>query len=261
MAVASALGQELVGCAPWTAHDLHGQGDTPRPSTVAPVATAKCGSKPPNLCTRSIPHSESSPTPAYRAPPPQLGGCAMHPEGMPVAAALDGSDGASWRLPLPPLSATSLPEPYSPGDNPPMDRLEAAAKMVRTARAPVPPHPVRHHLPRLLRTTCWPFALPDPVLRLRLLRRGCRSLPCTFSSTQIRNHEAVVRFALRGPGQPGPRPVSAPLSDPTAVPATQHTAEADAALRHVVHALLVGVDAKQVSQQALQVGGLRTQGC
>lgn len=130
--------------------------------------------------------------------PPQLGGCAMHPEGVPVATALDGSDGASWQLPLPPLSATSLPEPYSPGDNPPVDRLEAAAKM-------------------------------------------------------IRNHEAVVRFALRGPGQPGPRPVSAPLSDPTAVPATQHTAEADAALRHVVHALLVGVEAKQVSQQALQV--------
>lgn len=78
---------------------------------------------------------------------------------------------------------------------------------------------------------------------------------------QIRNHEAVVRFALRGPGQPGPRPVSAPLSDPTAVPATQHTAEADAALRHVVHALLVGVEAKQVSQQALQVGGLRIPDC
>ncbi|KXZ55141.1 hypothetical protein GPECTOR_3g291 [Gonium pectorale] len=129
--------------------------------------------------------------------PPQLGGCAMHEEGEPVAAAIDGTDGRAWRLPLPPLSATSLPEPYSPGDNPPLDRLEAASKLVK-------------------------------------------------------NHEAVVKFALRGPGQPGPRPVMAPLADPTAIPALQHLPQADAALRHVVHALLVGVEAKQVSPQALQ---------
>ncbi|GLI60527.1 hypothetical protein VaNZ11_002533 [Volvox africanus] len=129
--------------------------------------------------------------------PPQLGGCAMHEEGVSVAAAIDGIDGRAWRLPLAPLSATSLPESYSPGDNPPLDRLEAAAKLVR-------------------------------------------------------NHEAVVKFALRGPGQPGPRPVAAPLADPTAIPALGHVAEADAALRHVAHALLVGVEAKQVSPQALQ---------
>ncbi|PNW88790.1 hypothetical protein CHLRE_01g044700v5 [Chlamydomonas reinhardtii] len=136
--------------------------------------------------------------------PPQLGGCAMHEEGEPLAAALDGTDGVHWRLPLPPLSASSLPEPYCPGDNPPVDRLEAAAKLVR-------------------------------------------------------NHDAVVRFALRGPGQPGPRPVTAPLADPTAIPNTNYTAEADAALRHVAHALLAGVEAKQLSQHALQTsasGGL-----
>lgn len=39
----------------------------------------------------------------------------MHKDGEAVAAAIDGG---AWRLPLPPLSATSLPEPYSPGDNP-----------------------------------------------------------------------------------------------------------------------------------------------
>lgn len=104
------------------------------------------------VCGKGMPHSTPSPTPtcpylplptpAYPVPPPQLGGCAMHPEGVPVATALDGSDGASWQLPLPPLSATSLPEPYSPGDNPPVDRLEAAAKMVRAAWAPAPPHDV-----------------------------------------------------------------------------------------------------------------------
>jgi glutathione S-transferase len=56
-----------------------------------------------------------------------------------------------------------------------------------------------------------------------------------------------VRFALRGPGRPGPRPVSAPLADPTAVAAEEHTAAFDAALRHVAHALLAGVEAKQAA--------------
>lgn len=58
----------------------------------------------------------------------------MHEEGEPLAAALDGTDGVHWRLPLPPLSASSLPEPYCPGDNPPVDRLEAAAKLVGRPR-------------------------------------------------------------------------------------------------------------------------------
>jgi glutathione S-transferase len=57
-----------------------------------------------------------------------------------------------------------------------------------------------------------------------------------------------VRFALRGPGRPGARPVSAPLADPTAVPADAPAPAVDAALRHVVHALLAGVEAKQLSK-------------
>ncbi len=77
---------------------------------------------------------------------------------------------------------------------------------------------------------------------------------CTLH--QVRNHEAVAKFALRGAGRPGPRPVSAPLSDPTARPALEHMDAMDAALRHVVHAMLVGVEAKQLSPQALQVGGV-----
>lgn len=116
--------------------------------------------------------------------PPQLGGCVSTPEAAPMAAAIDGSDGTAWTLPLPPLNGTSL-EAYSPGEDPPADRLRAAAKLVS-------------------------------------------------------NHAAVTRFALRGVGKPGPRPVSAPLSDPTAVPGLQHEAEVDAALRHVAHALLAG---------------------
>lgn len=129
--------------------------------------------------------------------PPQLGGCYMTDAGEPWAAAIDGQDASSWRLPLAPLNATSLPEAYSPGENPPLDRLQAAARMVA-------------------------------------------------------NHGPLVGFALRGPGRPGPRPVSAPLADPTAIPAKEHSDAVDAALRHVTHALLVGVDAKQLSKEALQ---------
>lgn len=129
--------------------------------------------------------------------PPQLGGCVMTDDGEPIAAQVDGLDGAAWRLPLPPLTATSLPEPYSPGDSPARDRLEAAAKMVA-------------------------------------------------------NRSALVRFALRGPGKPGPRPVSAPLADPTAIPALEYEPAMDAALRAVTHALLTGdnVDAAKAAVPA-----------
>jgi glutathione S-transferase len=131
--------------------------------------------------------------------PPQLGGCTMTAEGQAVAAALDGSSaGSSWRLPLPPLSATSMPEPFAGRSDDARDRVEAAARLVA-------------------------------------------------------NHGAVVRFALRGAGQPGARPVSAPLADPSAVPAMQYERAADAALRHVAHALLAGVEAKQ----AADAGALR----
>jgi len=121
--------------------------------------------------------------------PPQLGGCTMAAEGQAVAAALDGA-GAAWRLPLPPLSPASLPEPFAGPSDDARDRLEAAARLVA-------------------------------------------------------NHGPIVRFALRGPGRPGARPVSAPLADPSAVPALEHERAADAALRHVAHALLVGVGSKQ----------------
>lgn len=70
----------------------------------------------------------------------------------------------------------------------------------------------------------------------------------------VGNHDAVARFALRGPGKKGARPVSAPLSDPTAQPAMEHLGTVDAALRHVAHALLVGVESKQVGPHALGPG-------
>lgn len=54
------------------------------------------------------------------------------------------------------------------------------------------------------------------------------------------NHEAVARFAARGLGRPGVPGVSAPLSDPRATHDAESVAQVDAALRHVVHALLEG---------------------
>lgn len=44
----------------------------------------------------------------------------------------------------------------------------------------------------------------------------------------VGNHGAVVRFAARGCGQPGRRPVSAPLSDPTATPGETYLDAVDA---------------------------------
>ncbi|KAI3436264.1 hypothetical protein D9Q98_002317 [Chlorella vulgaris] len=129
--------------------------------------------------------------------PPQLGGCVSVPEAAAFAAAIDGTDGKSWHLPLPPLTATSLPTMHAPGEQPEVDRLQAAARLVQ-------------------------------------------------------NREAVTKFALRGVGQRGSRPVSARLCDPTAIPGMEHLPSADAALRHVAHALLVGVVAKQASDQALR---------
>lgn len=37
------------------------------------------------------------------------------PEAAEAAAAVDGEDSKAWHLPLSPLNATSLPEPYLPG--------------------------------------------------------------------------------------------------------------------------------------------------
>ena len=59
----------------------------------------------------ALPLPAACPHPALPWPAPHAG-CALVQEGVPVAAAVDGTDGSSWRLPLPPLSATSLPEPY-----------------------------------------------------------------------------------------------------------------------------------------------------
>ncbi len=43
----------------------------------------------------------------------------------------------------------------------------------------------------------------------------------------VGNHEAVTRFAARGCGREGRRPVTAPLSDPTATPGKAHLSAVD----------------------------------
>lgn len=44
----------------------------------------------------------------------------------------------------------------------------------------------------------------------------------------VGNHGAVTRFAARGCGREGRRPVSAPLSDPSATPGEEHIDAVDA---------------------------------
>ena len=116
--------------------------------------------------------------------PPQLGGCVSTKDGRPVEAKIDGTDGASWSLPLDPITKQSL-EPLSTGDSPVHDRFMAASRL-------------------------------------------------------INNHDPIVRFALRGVGQPGQPQVTAPLADPYAKPDMQHEAEVDAALRYVAHLMMTG---------------------
>ena len=41
-------------------------------------------------------------------------GCAFTPEAAPFTAAIDGTDGRSWHLPLEPLTSSTV-EAYSPG--------------------------------------------------------------------------------------------------------------------------------------------------
>ncbi|CAM9497065.1 unnamed protein product [Ectocarpus sp. 12 AP-2014] len=68
----------------------------------------------------------------------------------------------------------------------------------------------------------------------------------------IGNREAVVPFSLRGVGLPGVPGVMAELADPNAKPNKDFLPPVDAALRHVVHALLEGHEAAKstgLSQQ------------
>lgn len=70
--------------------------------------------------------------------PPQLGGCAFNPAGEAGAGALGGAAGAAgaWRLPLPPLTWASSPEPYPAAlDRPAADALRAAARLADNAAA------------------------------------------------------------------------------------------------------------------------------
>lgn len=68
--------------------------------------------------------------------PPQLGGCVSVKDAKQMADAIDGDDGISWHLPLPPLNATSF-EAYSPGEEPELDKLRAAHRLVENHEAVV----------------------------------------------------------------------------------------------------------------------------
>ena len=143
--------------------------------------------------------------------PPQYGDGVGNEKGAPVAAHIDGTDG-SWTLPLPPLTATSSPEPYflpaeqteggaaakTSSDGSPVGGL-AAARVVDEEAA-------RH----------------EAALRL------------------IGNHEAVLRFCCRGAGVVGRKRFQAPLADPYAIPSDDIAVRsgADLLLRCTVARLL-----------------------
>jgi hypothetical protein len=59
----------------------------------------------------------------------------MHNDGSEFAKQINGQDGKTWQLPLAPLTASSQPECYSPGDNPPHDRALAAFRLVNNHTA------------------------------------------------------------------------------------------------------------------------------
>ena len=63
--------------------------------------------------------------------PPQLGGCVENntQEQIDAMSAINGRDGKSWQLPLPPLNESSL-EPLWEKENPERDRLEAAIQLL-----------------------------------------------------------------------------------------------------------------------------------
>ncbi|KAL7568514.1 hypothetical protein ACA910_002634 [Epithemia clementina (nom. ined.)] len=74
------------------------------------------------------------------------------------------------------------------------------------------------------------------------------------------NHEAIVRFACRGAGKKGIPPVSAPLSDPNAVPNQVVEFAVDSCMRIVCRALLEGTTAQQecmstIAQTIVAEGG------
>lgn len=54
------------------------------------------------------------------------------------------------------------------------------------------------------------------------------------------NFDAIIRFALRGAGQPGKKQFSAPLADPYATPALEFFDDMDLTLRYLVNALIYG---------------------
>eukprot|EP00798_Chlamydomonas_sp_ICE-L_P023466 gene23465-17292_t len=141
--------------------------------------------------------------------------CAMVPEGRPVSLAVDGRDGDSWSLPLSPLTATSMPEPYAPGENPPADRVEAAVRLIRNhgpvarfaLRGPGKPGRPPLSLHRLIH--------PTPYLTLRYGGTMDVALPAFDPPARwlgLRKQRTTGHALKATSGSSGPMP-SAPIID------------------------------------------------
>ena len=117
--------------------------------------------------------------------PPQYGPGYPLPGSETQGRKIDGSDGTSWKLPLPAFNPSTDVEPIYPDNDPGVEesKQEAAYKLL-----------------------------------------------C--------NYENIIKFALRGAGQPGKKQFQAPLADPYATPALEYYDDFSALIKLLVQILL-----------------------
>jgi hypothetical protein len=120
----------------------------------------------------------------------------MTPAGEPFAEAIDGQDRKTWHLPLGPLNATSTPEAYSPGEQPHLDRLAAAARLVRhgvvTYTVHVPMHSLCRHAVVLYYMLVHQHCMLPACCLLGVKHRPC----ATASSCRLDSDLIVAWLAL-----------------------------------------------------------------
>ncbi|GAX77172.1 hypothetical protein CEUSTIGMA_g4617.t1 [Chlamydomonas eustigma] len=150
--------------------------------------------------------------------PPQLGGCEMNSDGKAVSAMLDGRDGRSWHLPLPPLNASSVPEPYSRGEHPDRDRLQAAAKLITNREAVIKfglRGPGQTEPRTVSAPLCDPTAFPAMEYEASMdaaLRIAAHALLVGTDAHMVSEHGIKVSTAQNGSNMSGAHPTTPAIS-------------------------------------------------